>query len=199
MSQSLRPKLVALLGAATLAASSQALAHDDRSTVQPRAIEASGDTSLRRLIEHRLASAEASSNYDEIDELTTLWMTLERRGQLDRVVERPEQFLNVALRNQKRSEHRSSARRQRHAPFDVADFEIPASSFVPDQAIDAERFISGLTEPYRSAILWTLTGRNHREVAEEMGASHAAVRKWAQRLRDSLDSVSTASVSTAID
>jgi DNA-directed RNA polymerase specialized sigma24 family protein len=41
-------------------------------------------------------------------------------------------------------------------------------------------------------MLWTLTGRNHREVAEEMGASHAAVRKWAQRLRDSLDSVSTA-------
>jgi hypothetical protein len=197
MSKSFGPKLAALLGAAAItAAATPAVAlaparaqvrqfQTEPQVEAPRQVEVG--PSLRTIIEKRLASAESSSQYQEIEELTTLWMTLQRRDQLDRVVERGEQFLNVALRNQRRSELRSSTRRHRHAPFDVADFEIPAASFVADEALDAEEFLGSLEEPYRSAVLWALTGRNHREVADQMGVSHAAVRKWAQRLRDRLN------------
>ena len=201
MSKSFGPKLALLLGAASLtavAAPAVALAaapaqvrllQAETPAEAPRQVQlgSSLGSSLGSIIETRLVSAQNSSQYQAIDELTTLWMTLERRGQLGRVVERGEQFLNVALRNQRRSELRSSTRRHHHAPYDVADFELPAANFVADEALDAEEFLGGLEEPYHSAVLWALTGRNHREVAEQMGVSHAAVRKWAQRLRDRLN------------
>lgn len=200
MSSSLRPTLAALFGAAALSASSPAAAEDRHcerleahfveavsSLSAELANEAQAEApSLRSLIEDRIERAEREHRYGDIDELTTLWLTLERREQLDRVVERGEQFLNVSLRNQKRSEMRSQSRRQRFAPFDVTAIDMPGPSFTVDQSIDAERFIDHLAEPYRSAVLWTLTGLNHREVAEEMDVSHAAVRKWAQRLRERL-------------
>ncbi|MCA9624788.1 MAG: hypothetical protein KC731_37450 [Myxococcales bacterium] len=208
MSQTLRPTLAALLGLAALTATGPAAADDGRGfdvtafdqapITAPQwiqeaiveqaqeAIDAAEVPSLRHLIEHRLSVAEQERRYAEIDELTTLWLTLERREQLDRVVERGDQFLNVSLRNQKRSEIRGEVRRHRFAPLDVDAFDVPAPRFSVDEALDAERFVLSLEEPYRSAVLWTLTGRNHREVAEEMDASHAAVRKWAQRLRERL-------------
>jgi len=208
MSSHVRPTLAALIGAAALSASSPAAAetterelthltqacetHIALGTAQaesPRTDEmpAAEPASLRDLIENRMEHAEREHRYDDIDRLTTLWLTLERREQLDRVVDRGQQFLNVSLRNQKRSELRSEARRQRFAPFDAQALDVAGPSFTVDQSIDAERFVSHLSEPYRSAVLWTLTGRNHREVAEEMQVSHAAVRKWAQRLRERLD------------
>lgn len=203
MSSHVRPTLAALLGAAALSASSPAAAettgreHVDlahtcdhqmvpSTSAQPEA-PAAEPASLRTLIEDRIEHAEREHRYDDIDQLTTLWLTLERREQLDRVVDRGQQFLNVSLRNQKRSELRSTARRQRFAPYDAQTLDVPGPSWTVDQSLDAERFISHLSEPYRSAVLWTLTGRNHREVAEEMDVSHAAVRKWAQRLRERLD------------
>jgi len=203
MSTFLRPKLAALLGAATLTAAGLPAAALERPTTKPLVCQhASSETdaaadaaeaaeampTLGSCIEARLQKAQQTHRYDEIDELTTLWLTLQRRGQLDRVVGRSEQFLNVALRNQKRSAMRSATRRHRRAPFEANDVDLVAPSFAPGQALDADRFIDGLTEPYRSAVMWTLTGRNHREVADEMGVSHAAVRKWAQRLREQLAS-----------
>ena len=203
MSSHVRPTLAALLGAAALSASSPAAAettgHEHRELAQncapqlapstsasaePSAVE---PASLRDLIEDRIESAEREQRYEDIDHLTTLWLTLERREQLDRVVDRGQQFLNVSLRNQRRSELRSASRRQRFAPYDAQALDVPGPTWTLDQSIDAERFVSHLAEPYRSAVLWTLTGRNHREVAEEMDVSHAAVRKWAQRLRERLD------------
>ncbi|HHH31085.1 MAG TPA: hypothetical protein ENK57_22440 [Polyangiaceae bacterium] len=203
MSSHVRPTLAALLGAAALSASSPAAAETTRrdqtelahacellvaesTSTKPEA-PAAEPASLRTLIENRIAHAEREHRYDDIDELTTLWLTLERREQLDRVVDRGQQFLNVSLRNQKRSELRSASRRQRFAPYDAQALDVPGPSWTVDQSIDAERFVSHLSEPYRSAVLWTLTGRNHREVADEMQVSHAAVRKWAQRLRERLD------------
>ena len=215
MSQSFGPKLAALIGAATLSAAAPTAAlHQEQpasheaeqqlpaaakavpatlgqtvpATLIPQCthqVEVAGPT-LESIIEQRLAQAQRASRYDDIDALGTLWMTLERRGQLDRQVERADQFLNVALRNQKRSELRSDVRRHKHAPYSTAEIDVPAPAFSADQALDAEQFIADLEEPYRSAVLWTLTGRNNREVASEMDASHAAVRKWAQRLRDKL-------------
>lgn len=190
MSQSLRPTLAALIGAATLTAAAPAVAAES-SAMEARAHSRPSEADPERrtlggIIEARLLKAQEANRYEDIDALATLWMNLERRGQLDRRVERGEQFINVALRNQRRSELRSEARRHRHTPFSASDTDAPAPTLHFDQALDAERFISGLQEPYRTAILWSLTGRNHREVAQEMGASHAAVRKWAQRLRESL-------------
>ena len=191
MSQSLRPNTRPLIGAAALtaapAAAVESTAAETRSENRCAMEPPSAQPTLGTLIEARLAKAQESHRYGDIDALATLWMTLERRGQLDRCVDRGEQFINVSLRNQKRSELRGAARRHRLAPFNATELE-PAGPNLPfDQALDAERFVSGLDEPYRTAVLWSLTGRNHREVAEEMGASHAAVRKWAQRLRDSLN------------
>src|SRR5690606_13647800 len=118
MSQSLRPNLAALIGAATLSAATPAAAEaqlrDGRSQLArdglehgetherheaPFDAEAPFDGSLRAIIETRIEAAERERRYGDIDELTTLWLTLARREQLDRVVERGEQFLNVALKN----------------------------------------------------------------------------------------------------
>lgn len=141
---------------------------------------------LGSLIEERLERAEGARRYREVDDLSTLWLTLARREQLDRVVERGEQFLNVALKNQRRSALRSEARAlRRHAPEEAA-VDVSAARVEPHEQIDVERFVASMPEPYRTAVQYSLAGMNHREVAEEMGASHAAVRKWAQRLRERL-------------
>lgn len=141
---------------------------------------------LGSIIEERLERAEEARRYREVDDLSTLWLTLARRGQLDRVVDRGEQFLNVALKNQRRSELRSESRAlRRHAPEEAA-VEVSGARFDVDERLDVERFVANMPEPYRTAVQFSLAGMNHREVAEEMGASHAAVRKWAQRLRERL-------------
>ncbi|MEQ9323779.1 MAG: hypothetical protein RIF41_31740, partial [Polyangiaceae bacterium] len=99
MSSHVRPTLAALLGAAALSASSPAaaettgrdhaqLSHTCDQQVAPSAAEAQSPgakASLRTLIEGRIEDAEREHRYDDIDELTTLWLTLERREQLDRV------------------------------------------------------------------------------------------------------------------
>ena len=204
MSQSLRPKLAALIGAATLSAATPAAAEaqlrDGRSQLArdglehgetherheaPFDAEAPFDGSLRAIIETRIEAAERERRYGDIDELTTLWLTLARREQLDRVVERGEQFLNVALKNQRRSELRSEARVLRRS-CEEDPVDVPGDRCAPYELIDAERFVGRLSDPYQTAVKWSLTGMNHREVAERMGASHAAVRKWAQRLREQL-------------
>jgi DNA-directed RNA polymerase specialized sigma24 family protein len=198
MSSHVRPTLAALLGLAALSTSAPAAAelpssragstpsHIIEAAVATEADRPSDSPTLRTLIEARIADAEREHRYDDIDALTTLWLTLEKRSQLDRVVNRGHQFLNVSLRNQRRSELRSTTRRQRFAPYDVQALDVPAPRWTADERLDAERFVSHLEEPYRSAVLWSLTGRNHREVADEMQVSHAAVRKWAQRLRERL-------------
>jgi hypothetical protein len=190
MSRSIREKLAALLGAATL---TTALADGEIARAEPQrevGREASGapvrsePTSLRAVIEQRIASAERQGRYGELDELTTLWMTLERREQLDRVVDRGEQFVSVALRNQRRSEQRAEARRHH---LDLSGFELGGALDDPGELMDAERFVLDLEEPHRSAVLLTLTGMNQREIADQLGASHAAVRKWSERLRRRLE------------
>lgn len=199
----IRPTVAALIGAAALAASAPAYAEraDTRETraehLQAHTAQApvanhaavcapAPASSLRAIIEDRAEAAERAGRYADVDELATLWLTLERRQQLDRVVSRGEQFVNVSLRNQKRSEQRSEGRAIRRSAADPAELELPTFSLDVGQALDAEAFVASLDEPYRSAVRWSLSGMNHREVAERMGASHAAVRKWAQRLRDRL-------------
>ena len=194
MSRSIREKLAALLGAATLTtalADGEAVRSAPQSELnRPQSRETTGaptrsqPTSLRSVIERRIASAELHGRYGDLDELATLWLTLERREQLDRVVDRGEQFVSVALRNQRRSEQRAEARRSH---LDLAGFDIGGAGADPGELMDAERFVLSLDEPHRSAVLLTLTGMNQREVADELGASHAAVRKWSERLRRQLD------------
>ncbi len=213
MSHAIRPTLAALLGAAALAATSAASAQTSelkqssdahvapalqsartmRATTQlgegqaEEVCDAASPATLRSIIETRAAAAEKAGRYDQVDELTSLWLTLERRQQLDRVVQRGEQFVNVSLRNQKRSEQRSASRAIRRSAADPAELDLPTFSLDVGQALDAEAFVASLDEPYRSAVRFSLSGMNHREVAEQMGASHSAVRKWAQRLRDRLE------------
>lgn len=196
MSHSVRPKLAAaLLGAATLSAVPCASADDRRHPARHERLHQSiaaescaSRTTLGDIIEARIEAAQAAHRYEAIDELTTLWLSLSKRGQLDRVVERGEQFLNVSLRNQRISELRRVNRAlKRLGGDDAALAELPVDPTPVAQGIDAERFVQSLEEPYRTAVQWSLIGLNHREVAEKMGASHAAVRKWAQRLRERID------------
>ncbi len=147
------------------------------------AVASSG--SLRQLIDRRLERAAAGRRHDEIEQLGALWVTLAERDQLDRVVDRGEGFLNVALRNQRRSELRVEARAARAQLFDP-DALARIAPRPPDDVeewIDVERFITRLDEPHRGAVSLALTGMNHREIASELGVSHAAARKWAERLR----------------
>jgi hypothetical protein len=196
MSHSVRPKLAAaLLGAATLSAVPSASADERRHEARLEPLHQSivaescaSRTTLGDIIEARLEAAQADHRYAAIDELTTLWLSLSKRGQLGRVVERGEQFLNVSLRNQRISELRRVNRAlKRLGGDDAALAELPVDPVPVAQGIDAERFVQSLEEPYRTAVQWSLVGLNHREVAEKMGASHAAVRKWAQRLRERID------------
>jgi DNA-directed RNA polymerase specialized sigma24 family protein len=196
--KAVRPTLAALLSAASLSiaapvaaeqqtASQSADAFDRDSASEREAVEHDGaGESLRALIDSRLEQAAEQGRHEEIEQLSTLWMTLATRDQLDRKVERGEGFLNVALRNQRYSRLRSEARHRRVALVDRAVLEeiSPSKPQHTDEAIDVERFVSHLPEPYRGAVQLSLEGLNHREIAEEMGVSHAAARKWAQRLRE---------------
>jgi DNA-directed RNA polymerase specialized sigma24 family protein len=187
MSQAFGPALAALLGAAAVGGTPEDAVRPEPLvwTQQATEITEPEQRTLRHVIEARLAAAERAGQYAAIDELATLWLTLNGRNQLDRVVDRPEQFLRVALRNQRRSEQRSEAR----ARLVLSDPDVLDPGHTPPapyEILDAERFVGGLAEPYQSALTLTLTGMNHREVAEELGVSHAATRKWAQRLREQL-------------
>jgi Sigma-70, region 4 len=194
-----RPTLAALLSAASLSIAAPKAADQQASFATSDATDQSSDLqtvagtpctsgaeSLRELIDHRLEKAAEQGRHDEIEQLGTLWMTLASRDQLDRKVERGEGFLNVALRNQRYSRMRSEARHRRVALVDRAVLEEISRSKADhhDERIDVERFVSHLPEPYRGAVELSLEGLNHREIAEEMGVSHAAARKWAQRLRE---------------
>jgi DNA-directed RNA polymerase specialized sigma24 family protein len=189
MSQTLGKALAALLGAAAVSGTTEEMraeptvwAHE---TTTVTGAEPADARSLRHVLEARMAAAERAGQYDAVDDLATLWLTLSGRNQLDRVVERPDQFVRVALRNQRRSEQRSEGR-TRLVLTDPVDLDPVAGAPAPYELLDAEQFLQGLGEPYQTALGWTLTGMNHREVAEQMGVSHAATRKWAQRLREQL-------------
>ncbi len=142
-------------------------------------------TSLRQLIDRRLQRAAARRRHGEIEQLGALWLTLAERDQLDRVVDRGEGFLNVALRNQRRSELRVEARAARAQLFDPGALAemVPQPPDDLQERIDADRFIARLEQPHRGAVSLALTGMNHREIADQLGVSHAAARKWAERLR----------------
>lgn len=128
-----------------------------------------------------MARAERARRYDQLEELTTLWLTLKRRDQLDREVG-GERFVNAALRNQRYSALRSESRRR--AIEAVAP--TPLGPAPLDGRLDTRSLVQTLQEPYKTAVELSLLGMNRREVADEMGVSHAAVRKWFQRLRDRL-------------
>jgi hypothetical protein len=219
MSNAMRPKIAALIGAASLSVAASGIDELDERRSEPgeslswtaglalpaepiarhfptaevaHALEEA--SSLRDLLAERLERAAERGRHNEIDELATLWMTLAGREQLDRIVERGDAFLNVALRHQRCSEHRAEARVRRVALVDHSCLE--RSTIDPEGApceddlvarMDAERFVSGLAPRHRDAVRLSLEGLNHREIAERMGVSHAAARKWAQRLRDELD------------
>jgi DNA-directed RNA polymerase specialized sigma24 family protein len=152
---------------------------------------------LGALVESRARLAAEAGRHAEIERLGTLWLTLARRGELDRVVARGEGYVSVALRNQDVSEHRAEARRQRFVATDSEALDALAYASVAvhvplwhddraDDAVAAERLLARLDEPYRTAVDLSLRGLNRREVAERMGVNHATVRKWMQRLRQRL-------------
>ncbi len=149
---------------------------------------ARSSTSLGDLIDQRLDRASTERRYDEIDQLGALWLTLAERHQLDREVDRGEGFLNVALRNQRHSQHRVAARDARAVLLDPVTLAALAPGRPEDveQQLDVQRFVAQLPEPHQSAVSLAMTGMNHREIAEELGVSHAATRKWAERLRRKL-------------
>jgi hypothetical protein len=193
MSKSFRPTLAALVGAATLSVTTpsvaeQAAPHLAPASVQaqaPRPVERSSSPRLGQLIERRLEAAAQARRHGEIEQLGALWLTLAERNQLDRVVDRGDGFLNVALRNQRRSELRVEARvaRVQLLEPDTLAGIAPRPPDHLEERIDVERFVDGLDQPYRGAVSLALTGMNHREIADELGVSHAAARKWAERLR----------------
>jgi len=195
MTKSLRPTLAALVGAASISVATSGAAAPVASPWPPPVHEVvtgpaqapTGDR-LRELIDERLARAAAEHRHDEIDQLGALWLTLAERQQLDRVVERGEGFVNVSLRNQRRSEQRVATRAARAVLVDPATLAAIAPGLPDDveERIDVERFVAELPEPHRSAVSLAMTGMNHREVADELGVSHAATRKWAERLRRQL-------------
>jgi DNA-directed RNA polymerase specialized sigma24 family protein len=152
---------------------------------------------LGALLESRARLAADAGRHAEIDRLGTLWLTLARRGELERVVSRGEGFVAVALRNQDVSAHRAEARRRRFVATDAEALGALAETSGPaqlglgrvDRADDvaaAEQLLGRLDEPYRTAVDLSLQGMNRREVAERMGVTHATVRKWMQRLRERL-------------
>jgi DNA-directed RNA polymerase specialized sigma24 family protein len=152
---------------------------------------------LGALLESRAKLASDAGRHGEIERLGTLWLTLARRGELDRVVARGEGFVAVALRNQDVSTHRAETRRRRFVATEAEALAALAEtsglarlgSGHGDRADDvaaAEQLLGRLEEPYRTAVDLSLQGMNRREVAERMGVPHATVRKWMQRLRQRL-------------
>jgi DNA-directed RNA polymerase specialized sigma24 family protein len=210
MAQRSRTTLAALLGAAVVTSAASA---PDRPLPAPAVAETAATTrpearlplvpaedarpTLGQVIEARLQQADQAGRHHEIDRLARLWLTLNRRDQLDRVVDHGDRFVAVALRNQDISAHRDAARRARFVSTDEQSVAalaetlgtpwIPAaraSGNAPDELLDAEETLARLDEPYRTAVALSLQGLSRREVADHMGVSHAAVRKWMQRLRE---------------
>ncbi len=148
---------------------------------------------LGELLDNRLQQASNKGNHEQIEQLGSLWLNLRQRDQLDRVVAKGERFIDVALRNQRTSDLRSQLRQQRFVPTDQDSLQTLAETSgwsgnqnrlqSPEDLVAAAEFVDHLDEPYRSAVTHSLTGKNRREVAESLGVSHAAVRKWMQRLR----------------
>ncbi|MBW2456855.1 MAG: sigma-70 family RNA polymerase sigma factor [Deltaproteobacteria bacterium] len=195
MTKSLRPTLAAWIGAASLSIATPGVTGPPANPAPPAPLEVVTEqpstrsgTSLGRLIDQRLERAAAERRHDEIDQLGALWLTLAERQQLDREVERGEGFLNVALRNQRRSEQRVAARAARAVLLDPVTLAALAPGQPDDveERIDVARFVAELPEPHLSAVSMAMTGMNQREIAEEMGVSHATTRKWAERLRRKL-------------
>lgn len=201
-----RSALAAALGAAVVATATPAPAAGQPCPLPAPAAVAAAPAhgraatdrqTLRHVIESRLAQAERAGRRADIEQLGTLWMTLRGRGQLDREVDYGDGYVAAALRNQQRSEHRGQLRIARCVPTEdpalaaLADrrgvaWQSCASHGRPDEPLDAAELLDSLEEPYRTAAALAATGMNRREVAEQMGVSHAAVRKWMQRLRDRL-------------
>jgi len=165
-----------------------------RAVHPPAARPAVTPKSLREVLHTRLERAERSGRTGDLDDLASLWLTLQQREQLDRVVANGEGFINVALRNQRCSQARREAARPKLIGLDPQDLarlhevssggaEPPAAAGSPDQLVAAEQLLDRLDEPYQTAVRLSLTGLNRREVSERMGVSHAAVRKWLERLR----------------
>jgi DNA-directed RNA polymerase specialized sigma24 family protein len=152
---------------------------------------------LGALLEARARLAADAGRRAEIERLGTLWLTLARRGELDRVVSRGEGFVSVALRNQEVSMHRAELRQRRFVATESEALGVLAEASGPaqltlaradraDDRVAAEELLGRLEEPYRTAVDLSLQGLNRREVAEHMGVAHATVRKWMQRLRQRL-------------
>lgn len=206
MKSSTRTTLVALLCMAALSAAAEAAA--GTSHVPPSVAElapsggataspTSAEATLGEVIDDQLKRAHAAGRHDEIERLATLWMTLEQRGQLARQVSSPHGFIAASLRNQQRSAYRRAARAGRCVPVaeptldHLADargllWQSPATAGAPDQRLAAEELLDRIDEPLRTAVQLSATGLNRREVAEQLGVSHAAVRKWMERLRGRL-------------
>jgi len=207
MATSSRTKLAAVLGAAVLSASAPAEAEPasgafSRSSEPTHSVTAESvppaEDTLKDVIETKLQQAQGAGRYGDIEQLGTLWMTLKQRSQLDRQVTSGERFIAAALRNQRMSAYRQAARVGRFVPTadtaldNLADdhglvWRVPAGSRSPDERLTAAELLGQLEEPYRTAVVLSAEGLNRREVAEQMGVSHAAVRKWMQRLRSRLD------------
>jgi len=199
MSQAMRPKLAALVGAASLAVSATGAAAGERTgggrcgparSTDAQPIEA--QPTLDRLIRKRLAGAHAAGRRDEIEQLAGLWLTLARRGQLERVVAHGDGFINVALRNQRVSQQRAEARARRVGLLGDGALEPLAGAtrdFV-DEWLDVRRFVRSLGKRSGASVVAAMMGMNYREVGEVTGMSHAAARKWAERLRRRLAAAS---------
>ncbi|MBW2524912.1 MAG: helix-turn-helix domain-containing protein [Deltaproteobacteria bacterium] len=205
MARRTRNQLAAVLGAAVLSATAPAEATLSAANSAPAAAdtqaaaasEQSADI-LREVIESKLQTAHDAHRYGEIEQLGTLWMTLKQRDQLGRQVSSGERFVAAALRNQRVTSYRQAARLGRFVPTgepllaNLAEqqgfvWQMPTGARAPDERLAAVELLDQLEEPYRTAVVLSAEGLNRREVAERMGVSHAAVRKWMQRLRERFD------------
>lgn len=198
--------LAALLGVAvvsTLASTASGFAEVPRPQRIEPAIEAELTSatpvrpSLGEVIESRLERAHQAGRGDEIDQLGSLWLTLQQRGQLARCVDHGEAFVGVSLRNERINALRRQIRQDRFVPTEDAAVAAlaeslgtpwgalsPASASAPDEQVEVAELIDGLDEPYRTAVALSLDGLSRREVAEQMDVTPEAVRKWMQRLRE---------------
>lgn len=180
MAQNNRTGLAAVVGAVAIATAGLA--------------EGAPVATLGELLEARAQLAAQRRDGRDIERLATLWLTLERRGELERVVERGPGYLSVALRHQDVSEHRREARVGRFVAteqdaIDAMGNEAALEAGValdadPAAQHDAQQWLEALDEPFRTVVGLSLEGYSRREVAELMGVRDSTVRKWMQRLRE---------------
>jgi DNA-directed RNA polymerase specialized sigma24 family protein len=150
---------------------------------------------LAGLLEERARVASSARRTEDVERIGELWLTLHRRGQLDRSLERGEGYLTVALRHQDISAHRAEARAARFRALTTESVDSlgapPSSSALvesagesPEELLGVKRWLEQLEEPYRTAVRLSMLGCSRREVADQMGVADATVRKWMQRLRE---------------